>query len=139
MQGGEPLAQVSPALQAQTAYDLWNAMALRTGLPQARTLTPKRRIQINARLREHGGMPIWEQALAAIERSAFLRGETGKRDWRADLDFLLQPTSFVRVIEGRYGNGGGHQPPGQPNYSPKPTAEFMASFGRPDDGEEDRQ
>ncbi len=139
MQGEEPLAEVSPAAQAVRAFEMWNELALRTGLPQARTLSKQRKASLIARLKDFGGLPVWEQALAAVERSAFLRGETGRRDWRADLDFLLQPTSFLRVIEGRYGNGGGHTPTGQPNYNPKPSAELMAAFQRPEDGEEDRR
>ena len=43
-------------------------------------------------------------ALANIERSSFLTG-TNDRGWRADLEFLLQPSSFAKVHDGGYGNG----------------------------------
>jgi hypothetical protein len=37
----------------------------------------------------------------ALERSAFCRGEND-RGWRADFDFLLQPKSFTKLLEGAY-------------------------------------
>ena len=43
----------------------------------------------------------WKQAFAAIERSPFLKGEN-KTGWRASFDFLLQPSSFTKLIEGQY-------------------------------------
>lgn len=86
------------------AYEAWNDLALRCGLPQATTLTPKRVASIGARLSECGGLDAWATALANIEKSAFLCGETD-RDFRASLDFLIQPSSFVKVLEGTYGNG----------------------------------
>ncbi len=89
------------------AFQAWNALALRCGLPQASRLTPKRKTQIRARIREHGP-DSWATALANIERSAFLRGID--RDWRANLDFLIQPSSFTKVFEGTYGNGAHAEP-----------------------------
>ncbi|WP_144061994.1 hypothetical protein [Sphingomonas sp. MM-1] len=78
----------------------WNAMAGRTGLKSIRTVTAERRGRILARLREHGPDSFTE-AIAAIERSRFCRGQNDRR-WRADFDFLLQPRSFVKLIEGSY-------------------------------------
>jgi hypothetical protein len=92
------------------ALATWNDLARRTGLPVAKSLTPQRRRAITARLAEHGEAG-WRQALAAIERSAFLRGGND-RAFRADLDFVGQPKSFTRLIEGFYGNGAGHDTPG---------------------------
>jgi hypothetical protein len=86
------------------AFNLYNEMALRVGIPQARSLTPQRRKSIAARMREHGGLEAWKLALANIERSAFLQGRND-RGWTADLDFMLQAKSFTRLVEGTYGNG----------------------------------
>jgi hypothetical protein len=106
---GEEGADAPSARDAQTAFELWNDLALRIGLAQARTLTPQRRKSIIARMREHGGLPAWRTALANIERSAFLQG-TNDRGWRADLDFLLTASKFTKVVEGTYGNGAHAQP-----------------------------
>jgi hypothetical protein len=43
----------------------------------------------------------WQRAMDALERSAFCRGEND-RGWRADFDFLLQPKSFTKLLEGAY-------------------------------------
>jgi len=89
------------------ALATWNDLARRIGLPVAKALTEARRKAIRARLAEHGETG-WRQALVAIERSAFLRGDND-RAFRADLDFLGQAKSFTRLLEGFYGNGAGHE------------------------------
>ena len=91
------------------AFNAYNDLAQRVGLPLARTLTPQRRRAIIARMREHGGPAAWAQALGNIDRSAFLQGGND-RGWRASLDFLLQASSFTKVVEGTYGNGAHAQP-----------------------------
>lgn len=92
------------AIQALDAFRAYNELAQKIGLPIARTLTPQRRKNLCARLREHGGMDAWQTALSNIERSAFLRGNNA-RGWRADFDFLLSASKFAKVVDGVYGNG----------------------------------
>ena len=93
-------------LECFTAY---NDTALRLGLPQAATLTPDRERSMRNRLWDHRqlGREAWPRALAAIERSSFLRGHT-KEQFRAHLDFVLQGKSFNKLIDGSYGNGAAH-------------------------------
>jgi hypothetical protein len=74
-------------------------MATRTGLSLVTSLSKQRRAGITARLAEHGRDKFTE-AIAAVERSPFCLGETGK--WRASFDFVLQPSSFLKLIEGNY-------------------------------------
>jgi uncharacterized protein YdaU (DUF1376 family) len=80
--------------------EAWNEMAERKALPAIRGLTPTRLRQIKARIREFPDIADWQLALDAIERSEFLCGADGK--WRANFDFLLQPSSFQKLIEGTY-------------------------------------
>src|SRR5262245_41838012 len=89
---------------ALEAFELYNEMAQRIGLPLAKTLTPQRRKSMMARMREHGGIEAWKTALANIERSKFLQG-SNDRGWIATLDFLIQASRFTKVVEGAYGNG----------------------------------
>ena len=84
----------------QVIADGWNDMASRTGLARIAKLTTERRRRIQARLAEHSQADFTE-AIAAVERSSFCRGDNGK-GWRADFDFILQPQSFNRLIEGSY-------------------------------------
>ena len=78
----------------------WNDLAADRNLPKVVKLTPSRRKQIQARIREYNAED-WSTALSAIYRSKFLCGEND-RGWKADFDFLLQPKSFVKLIEGAY-------------------------------------
>jgi uncharacterized protein YdaU (DUF1376 family) len=77
----------------------WNDMAKRTGLALVTALNKPRRAAIAARLAEHGRAKFTE-AIAAVERSPFCLGESGR--WKASFDFLLQPSSFLKLIEGNY-------------------------------------
>lgn len=86
--------------EIQIAFDGWNSLAERLGLPKARTLDAARRKAIRTRLAD-GGLPAWRQALAAVENSPHCRGEND-RSWRADLDFVCQAKSWRRLLEGSY-------------------------------------
>jgi hypothetical protein len=93
------------ALSAQQAFDAYNELAQRVGLPLARSLTPERRRSIIKRMRDNGGEPSWRSLLSNVERSAFLQGDND-RGWRVPgLDWLLKSANFTKVIEGTYGNG----------------------------------
>lgn len=109
-----------PAIRA--AFDAYNALAKRIGLSEAKLLTEGRRKAIKARLAEYHAEPlIWARALAAIERSSFLRGKNDRK-WKADLDFMLQPSSFTKLVEGKYGNGAAHVPDPGANRPPASNA-----------------
>lgn len=99
-----------------TAFESWNALALRCGLPQASQLTPDRQRKIGARLKAYG-LDGWATALANIEKSAFLTGQND-RGWRANLEFVLQPASFAKLHDGAYGNGR------HADAKPKPKSDF---------------
>lgn len=93
------LDPVEVKLQPEHVVEAWNEMAGRLGLAKAK-LTAERRKKLVSRIRS---CPIddWTEAIGAVERSAFLRGENDKA-WRANFDFLLQPTTFTKLIEGTY-------------------------------------
>jgi len=96
----ESSGEASSRLPVQKAFDNYNIAAGDYGLPQAGKLTEDRRRKLRQRLKEHG-IEGWNKALCAIENTPFLRGDND-RGWRADLDFLLQPKSLNKVIEGGY-------------------------------------
>jgi len=80
--------------------EAWNTRMVPQGFPAVRRLTDTRRRQLKARLRENT-IDEWQQAMSALERSEFCRGN-GPNGWRADFDFLLQPKSFTKLLEGAY-------------------------------------
>lgn len=81
------------------AVDVWNDLAGNHGLAKVQKLTKERSGKLKARLKDCGGIEGWKAALAKVAASPFLLGETG---WRADFDFLLQPSSFIKLMEGSY-------------------------------------
>jgi hypothetical protein len=100
------LARPDPGPGKAAALDAFNAFndtALKCGIPQAAKFTPDRERKIIACLKNYG-MDGWNQALANIERSAFLTGKND-RGWIATLDFMLQPSKFGKLHDGGYGNG----------------------------------
>jgi len=49
-------------------------------------------------------MEFWRKFFSYVNQSDFLRGADGT--WQADLEWLIRPTNFVKVIEGKYHNRG---------------------------------
>lgn len=98
-------AGVAPPIRAtpEQVVEAFNAMAARAGLSKMIKFTTERRRKLQARLRD-STIDEFTEAICAIERSSFCRGEND-RGWRADFDFLLQPKSFARLIEGAYDDG----------------------------------
>jgi hypothetical protein len=96
---------------AELAFDAYNDLASELGLSKAQALTTSRRRKIAARLDECGGLIGWRDAIDKIRGSPFLRG-ANDRGWRADLDFILQPSSFTRLMEGAYDRTNQRNPAG---------------------------
>ena len=124
--GAEPL-------DALKAFEAYNAVALRCGLPQASKLTPRRSKSIRARLKIYG-LDGWMLAIGNIEKSAFLCGKT-EANFRADLDFVCQAKSFERLHDGGYSSvkpTASSKPPAIRNNDPKQGAdldEFVKEYG----------
>lgn len=107
-----PQASPEPTPQAQkksthpeALQALWNERAA-PALPRAIELTPKRRRSAAARLQERpiNGPSGWVEVVTRISASAFCRGEKPGHDWRASFDWLLQPDTAAKVLEGKYDN-----------------------------------
>jgi uncharacterized protein YdaU (DUF1376 family) len=67
---------------AQMAFDLYNEMAKRNGLPQCRILNDARKRALVLRIKEAGGMDGFKRALANLEKSAYCLGQND-RGWVA--------------------------------------------------------
>ena len=115
-------------MEALRAFESYNAVALRCGLQQASKLTGDRQRKIVARLRDYG-LDGWERAMANIERSGFLTGKNDK-GWRANLDFVVQASSFGKLHDGAYGNG--QQAEARGKAEPRPAWDMPTR--RRDDG-----
>ena len=87
-------------VKPEHVIEAWNAMADTCGLPKAR-MTPSRRTKLKTFVKRNPVEDITE-AIWRVPSSDFLCGRNG-RDWRADLDFLLNPSKFPKILEGSYG------------------------------------
>jgi hypothetical protein len=94
-------SEITPPSDPPTlVLEAFNLMAGEAGLPKAR-MTPERRKKLTSFTRRHKVEDITE-AIWRIPQTPFLCGEN-ERGWKADFDFLLQPKSFNRILEGSYG------------------------------------
>ena len=99
----------------------WNELAP-PECPRVRGLSSKRRARAKQRLRENPEREFWREAIEAMGDRPFLRGG-GPRGWRADFDWLLQPDSATRVLEGSYADEA-------PDHGPRaPEADGYRYFG----------
>lgn len=86
--------------------DFWN-MNCGT-LPKAQSTNTKR----NAALRARRADPFWVEnypkAVFEVMKSEFCNGKND-RGWKADFDFMIQPDTVTKVMEGKYQNRNGYQ------------------------------
>lgn len=101
---GDQPAKLTASVAAREAFAIYNETAKRCGLPTARVFDKERAKALAMRVKDAGGLEGFRQAMLNIERSAFLRGQTDK-PFKADLNFVCQRSSFIRLLEGGYGNG----------------------------------
>ena len=89
-----------PPLTTDEILEAWAERMVPLGFPAVAKMTAQRSRMLKARLKD-STLDEWMRAFSALERSAFCRGEND-RGWRADFDFLLQPKSFTKLLEGAY-------------------------------------
>ncbi len=91
------------------ALESWNTSAEKCGWPQVRTNREQPRDRMN-KLREilKNGMEDWHEALQKAEQSDFLCGRTNRSPshagWRFNIDTMVRPAFFTRLLEGVYTN-----------------------------------
>lgn len=90
------------------AIGAYNGMAATHSWPACEKLTDARRKKLTARLNDCGGLEGWIIALEKAAASDFLCGRIQRDDkhvnWKLDIDFLLQDSSFTKLMEGKYDN-----------------------------------
>jgi hypothetical protein len=96
---GEVVSIFPDAQDLELALDAYRQVAELRGLPLVRKITEARRRKLKQRLRDAGSLEGWYEVCDKLKGSTFLQ------DIRADLDFMLQEKSFIRLMEGKYDNG----------------------------------
>lgn len=86
-------------LLPEHVVEVYNEMAGRLGKPKVRTLTPERRTLLKARIAGYT-LDEFREVLGNIERSPFLRGDTG---WKGcGFDWIFKKANFQKILEGNY-------------------------------------
>jgi hypothetical protein len=105
---GDPIKALSPAETAAKAFLLYDQAAERLGWSACQARTEARAKKIARRLEDAGGLEGWVIALSKAEASEFLMGrappQPDRPPFKLDIDFLLQQSSFVKLMEGKYDN-----------------------------------
>ena len=79
-----------------------NSVLKKFNLPEVKKLTPARKTKLSARVKDCGGFAEFlGQMEVALAGSSFLRGEND-RGWRADFDFFLQESKWIKATEGGF-------------------------------------
>lgn len=74
-------------------------------LPKVKVWTPKRANALKLRWSEHKArqsLEFWDDLFQIIAKSDFLTGKSSQ--WQADLEWIINPSNLVKIIEGRYDN-----------------------------------
>ena len=109
-----PKEKPKPDDDYKTAIEAYNGFAAQHEWVTCQKITDARKGRMKARLKDAGGLDGWGLALEKSTNSEFLMGGTGS-GFRLSLDFLLQESSFTKLMEGFYdtrrNNGSNPTPP----------------------------
>jgi len=99
---GKPSRTINSEAKASSERVLnhYSSVAKKHGFTPIRVLNAARKQSLAARIREVGEAAVIE-AIDRAPRSKFLMGKTERR-FKFDFDFLLQPKSLARILEGYY-------------------------------------
>jgi hypothetical protein len=82
--------------------DHYNLLANQLGLPRCRLWTKARAAKLRQRAADcDGDYSMILEAIDKLADSAFCQGDN-ERGWKATLDFVLQASSFTKLLEGAY-------------------------------------
>lgn len=93
-----PSATVDDAQAVALAFAMFNESAKRTGWPAVQKFDDDRKKAMRARLREVNGVEGFAIALGKAEASRFLTETWGN----FNLDWMLKPKNFRKLMEGNY-------------------------------------
>jgi hypothetical protein len=108
-----------PTEKPEDLQALWNTEAHQS-LPRWQGMSDTRKRKAAARLRERP-LAQWREVIRRLSASPFCRGEEGGTGWRASPDWLLQPDTADKVLEGKYDRPGSSTAA----FQPKPAMRVL--------------
>jgi hypothetical protein len=106
-----PLAsekQTNTLKQVQVPYqeivDDYNSICL--SLPQVQIINKRRKKSIKARFMNDLDHDVgrFKNLFRQVEKSDFLTNRSGRKEWRANFDWIINPNNMVKILEGNYDN-----------------------------------
>lgn len=91
--------KVSDNIPFEEIISIFNSVCV--NLPKVEKLTPARKKIISARVKENS-FEILGNVFQKVNDSDFLSGR--KSDWKANFDWIMNPTNFVKILEDNYKN-----------------------------------
>jgi hypothetical protein len=92
----------SPRDVAGKAVAFWNEFAERNSLPMVRVLPKSRKGKLLKRIEQAGGLEEWKLIVSKIEKISWMLVPAEGKTWKANFDFILQESSFIKLMEGAY-------------------------------------
>ncbi len=81
--------------------DLFNSICI--SFAQVRLMSERRKETVRARVKQYGGVEVFQELFEKAEASDFLKGKNN-RGWKADFDWLIKEANMAKVLEDRYIN-----------------------------------
>ena len=79
------------------------------------SINGKRKDSVKARFDEFG-LAGFQEAAALMAESEYMKGNN-RHNWKADFDWLIKPSNFQKVLEGKYTNRASPEKPKEKDYS----------------------
>lgn len=89
---------ITPIVPTQIV-DLWNEVI---SFKRAMGLTPKRKKAIEALLKDFPDLAKWREVFEMVENSTFLSGKSEKPWKGCNLDWVVNPNNWIKILEGNY-------------------------------------
>lgn len=108
------------------AVELYNFTAREIGISVVQKLSATRKKHLRARLKDCDGLEGWKAALEILSNSNFCKGEN-ERGWKADFDFLVKESSFIKLMEGKYNGNNKQHKVGTAGYNKQQLQSWLDS------------
>jgi len=99
----------------QKVLDMYHGICV--SFPKIRALSEERKKHIKARYRQYqGDINVFKELFFKAEASDFLKGNNDRK-WKATLDWMMNETNMIKILEGKYENKKKPDPQG-PGFDP---------------------
>lgn len=99
LSGSTDIQEVKSPCPYREIQDLFNEICI--SYPRVRGMGGTRRQLLSGRWSDYPDLDVFRQVFENAENSPFMRGQN-KNGWTADFDWIIKPSNFQKVLEGKY-------------------------------------